>query len=134
MARGADPHSDREEIEEGRQSAGALAALLLGPSLWALHFLVVYVAAAIACARAPEALTAVRAGIGGATVAALVAIVLLMLPAWREWRRAGDAPSDGGTREGRQRLLAFTALLLCGLSAVAVVFSALPAALAGTCS
>jgi ABC-type uncharacterized transport system YnjBCD permease subunit len=71
-----------------------------------------------------------RLGIGGATLAAFVAIGLLAIAAWRDWRSAGAAPND----RRRVRFLAFTALLLCGLSAVAVVFSALPAALAGTCT
>lgn len=130
----ADPHHDPEELEEARQSGGSILALAFGPSIWAVHFLIVYVAGAIACEKAPAAMWQVRVGIGAATAVALVAILLVSVPAWREWRRAGDVRTDRDTPTARSRFLGYAALLLSGLSVVAVVFSALPAALAGACS
>jgi hypothetical protein len=111
--------------------------LALSPGLWAVHFLVCYVGAAIWCARwAPPGagLGPVRGVVAVATAVALAAIATT---GWRGWRRhrGGGAhrPHDDDTPGDRHRFLGFATALLSGLSAVAVVFTALAAVFIGDC-
>ena len=105
----------------------SLWTLFTAPAIWAGHFLVCYVAAAVACARGVD-LALVRLGIAGVTVLALGGIVVAGLLAWRQWGfGTGDPPHDEGTRHSRLLFQGFATLLLCGLSFVAVVYQALPA-------
>jgi hypothetical protein len=105
----------------------SLWTLFTAPAIWAGHFLVCYVAAAVACARGVD-LALVRLGIAGVTVLALGGIVVAGLLAWRQWGfGTGDPPHDEGTRRSRLLFQGFATLLLCGLSFVAVVYQALPA-------
>lgn len=106
--------------------------LVVGPALWCLYFLAVYITAAIHCAAAP----APRAGIGGVRIAIAVlglltigAIGMAARDAWRRWHAAGGGgpPHDDDSRQSRSQFLAFSALLLCGLSIVATIYVALPA-------
>jgi hypothetical protein len=111
----------------------SLWTLFTAPVIWAAHFLVCYVAAAVACARGAD-LALVRLGIGGATVLALLGIVLAGMLAWRQWGfGSGDPPHDAGTRADRLLFQGFATLLLCGLSFVAVVYQALPAVFLTDC-
>lgn len=111
----------------------SLWTLFTAPVIWAAHFLVCYVAVAIACARGAE-LALVRLGILGATVLALGGILLAALLAWRQWGfGAGDPPHDAGTRDDRLLFQGFATLLLAGLSFVAVLYQALPAAFLTDC-
>ena len=111
----------------------SLWTLFTAPVIWAGHFLVCYVAAAVACARGLD-LGLVRLGIAGATVLALGGIVVAGLLAWRQWGfGTGDPPHDAGTRQDRLLFQGFATLLLCGLSFVAVVYQALPAVFLTDC-
>jgi hypothetical protein len=125
----------------------SLWSLIISPSVWAAHFLFVYVFAAIICEKAPAGgaillgLDAVRLGVLAATLVALAAIVWAGLVAWTRWRdQASQAQSrifaahDSDTVESRRRFMAFSAVLLSGLSFVAVVFQALPAVFIATCA
>ena len=58
--------------------------MILAPTVWAVHFCVVYGWTAVQCARAggPDA---ARTGILIATAVALMAIVVLGWKAWRQW-------------------------------------------------
>lgn len=115
----------------------SLWTLFTGPVVWAAHFLVCYVGAAIYCAK-PELLgvdfTAVRMGIAAAT---LLALGLIALSAWLAWRQWGfgsdDPPHDDPTRRDRLLFQGFATLLLSGLSFVAVIFVALPALFVTEC-
>ncbi|TJX01012.1 MAG: hypothetical protein E5X43_08655 [Mesorhizobium sp.] len=108
-----------------------LWTLFTAPVVWAAHFLVCYVGAAIYCAK-PElvglSFSAVRAGIAVATV---VALSLIALSAWLAWRQWGfgtdDPPHDDPTRRDRTLFQGFATLLLSGLSFIAVIFTAMPA-------
>ena len=111
--------------------------LVTGPTVWAVHFLACYLIGAVWCAKAasPAApLDGVRIVLGGIT------IVALLLIAWFGWRglrqhRFGTAtlPHDAATAGDRHRFLGFATLLLCGLSFVAVLYSAFVIAIIGTC-
>ncbi|MFD1331721.1 hypothetical protein ACFQ4O_06870 [Methylopila musalis] len=122
-----------------------LITLVAAPTAWAAHFLVSYVVAAASCAKAmPDArvftgtawpdLTPARIAIGVATLLALGVIALSARQAWGHWEN-GDAepPYDDATRDDRQQFLGFATLLLCGLSALGVIFVALPAVFIGDC-
>lgn len=121
-------------LPERRASLWQLTA---GPATWAVHFLASYVTAAIWCARAAT----VAAPLGTARVALIaytvVALGVIAAVGWRSWRqhRWGDAelPHDAASAGDRHRFLGFATLLLCGLSFVAVVYSALAIGLIGTC-
>ena len=111
----------------------SLWTLFTAPVIWAAHFLVCYVAAAVACARGVD-LALVRLGIAGVTLGALGGIVVAGLLAWRQWDfGADDPPHNEATRHGRLLFQGFATLLLCGLSFVAVVYQALPALFIADC-
>ncbi|MGX9115665.1 hypothetical protein ACWTU6_03060 [Mesorhizobium sp. BHbsci] len=108
-----------------------LWTLFTAPVVWATHFLVCYIGAAVYCAK-PELIglsfSAVRAGIAAAT---LIALSLIALSAWLAWRQWGfgtdDPPHDDPTRRDRTLFQGFATLLLSGLSFIAVIFTAMPA-------
>jgi Kef-type K+ transport system membrane component KefB len=108
-----------------------LWTLFTAPVVWAAHFLVCYIGAAIYCAK-PElvglSFSAVRAGIAAVTV---IALSLIALSAWLAWRQWGfgtdDPPHDDPTRRDRTLFQGFATLLLSGLSFIAVIFTAMPA-------
>jgi hypothetical protein len=119
---------------EHRQSFIVIAA---SPSVWAGHFLLCYVTAAVWCAKQPTALAplqSVRIAVAIYTVVALAAIALV---GWRGWRahRYGDEapPHDADSPEDRHRFIGFATVLLSGLSAIAVIQAALVAVFVGTC-
>lgn len=114
-----------------------LALLAASPTIWAAHFLLSYCTAAVWCekfAPATGALGAAGAAIWVFTAVALAAIAAVGRHAWRR-HRYGDAelPHDFDSPEDRHRFLGFACALLSGLSAVAVLYSALAVALVGSC-
>lgn len=121
-------------VAEERQSFVILAA---APTVWAAHFLLCYVTAAIWCAKQSTAfapLLPVRVAIAIYTVVALVAIATVGWIGWRAHRYPGGAvPHDADTPEDRHRFIGFATVLLSGLSAVAVVQAALVAVFIETC-
>jgi hypothetical protein len=112
--------------------------LTFGPAIWAFHFLVCYVGAAIFCAKWAEPQSAWRLlqiGIAAATAAALAGIAFV---GWRAYHRWGfgegaQPPHDADSAEDRGRFLGLATLLLSGLSFVATVYTALAAVLAASC-
>ena len=109
----------------------SLWTLFTAPIIWALHFLVCYVGAAIYCAKPGlfgVGFDAVRIGIGVATAAALALIVLSGFLAWRQWGFGmDDPPHDEATDHSRKLFQGFATLLLSGLSFIAVVYAGMPA-------
>lgn len=111
--------------------------LVVSPTIWAAHFLLCYVTAAIWCAKAPSAL----ASLGGVRTAVIVFTLLALAGitamGWTGYRRhsygAGAAPHDDDTPEDRHRFMGFATLLLSGLSAVAVIYAALVIVFVETC-
>ena len=96
--------------------------------VWAAHFLVCYVLAAVWCAKRGDiGFGVVQAGIAAATLAALAMILLSAWLAWRQWGFGTyDPPHDDPTSHDRRRFQGFATLLLSGLSFVAVLYVALP--------
>ena len=123
-----------EELAEENQSLLLLAA---SPMIWAAHFFLSYVTAAIWCAKAAgpdDPLGGARVGIAIYTVLALGGIGGI---GWRAFRRhrygTATLPHDDDSPEDRHRFLGFSALLLSGLSAVAVLYAALAAVFIRSC-
>lgn len=111
-----------------------LWVLIVPPTAWAAHFLFSYLWAAISCAKTGSLVRIPWLYIGG-TVAALIVIALAGWIAWRQSRTPGDPPPhEQATRIDRLRFLATATLLLAGLSAVSVVFTALPVVFLRQCS
>jgi len=121
-------------IAEQNESLWRLTA---APLVWAAHLLLSYCTAAIWCAKVAargESLGMARLAIGGYSAVALAAILVI---GWRGYKRhtfAGSTlPHDFDSPEDRHRFLGFATLLLSGVSAVAVIYQALAAALIGSC-
>jgi hypothetical protein len=121
-----------------------LWTLLMPPTVWALHFLFCYLVAAVACAKGGISLTApgfsyaplegLRPMVALGTVVALVLIGIGARQAWRHWGMGQDLPPhDTASDEDRQHFLGYATLLLSALSAVSVLFIALPAFLILDC-
>lgn len=111
--------------------------LAASPLIWAAHFLASYCTAAIWCARfvgPDKALSSARLAIAVYTILALIGVAII---GWHGFKRDGfggshlrhdiDSPLD------RHRFLGFMTLLLSGLSAVAVIYTALAAVFIGSC-
>jgi hypothetical protein len=122
------------ELPEENESLWVLTA---APAMWAGHFVLSYVTAAIWCAKVagPDgSLGNVRVAIAIYTIIALAGIGLT---AWRGFQRhsleGSTLPHDFDSPRERHRFLGFATLLLSGLSAVAIVYVALAAVFIGSC-
>jgi hypothetical protein len=116
----------------------SLWAMIVSPTIWAIHFLACYIVAAIFCAKAgtPSVdLATIRWWIAGFTVLALGGIAASGIQAFRlgHFVEGKAAPHDADTIHDRRRFLAYATLLLSGLSFVATLFVALPAVFVGSC-
>jgi hypothetical protein len=115
----------------------SLWLLTIGPVIWAAHFLLCYITAAVWCAKFVPAggpLGNVRSAIVWYTAFALVAIGAVGWEGWRRHQFGTEATThDLDTREDRHRFLGFATLLLAGLSAVGVIYAALAAQYFETC-
>lgn len=103
--------------------------LIVSPGIWAAHFLLSYVTAAVWCAKfAPSAggtLQPVRWAIAFYTVVALAGIALNGFGGLRRHNFGTESlPHDFDTPGDRHRFLGFATVLLAGLSAVATLFAA----------
>jgi hypothetical protein len=123
------------ELPEKEES---LWALVLPPTLWALHFLLSYGTAAIWCAKLAGdggSLFGARVAIAVYTGLALLGVFVAGYRGFRRHRFAGSPlPHDADTPDDRHRFLGFATLLLSGLSAIAIVYSALAAVFVGSCA
>jgi hypothetical protein len=115
----------------------SLWTLAWTPTVWAAHFLLCYVLAALVCQDAARGLTfdGLRLAIGGFSVLAWLLIGVHAVRCARDVRGVPDG--DGGVAaepaRTRRRFFAAAGLLLAALSAVAVLYSALPALFFGDC-
>ncbi|RFC62580.1 hypothetical protein DYI37_15120 [Fulvimarina endophytica] len=120
-----------------RQTADNLWTLIAPPTIWAFHFVICYVVAAVRCApnTGPfEAILATRWFILAFTLVCLLAIALIFRRSVVEWRGHGSGTvNDEDNPTARERFLEFSTILLAGLSFLAVVFTALPAAFITDC-
>lgn len=114
-----------------------LWTLFTAPVIWALHFLLCYVTAAVFCAKQVEpevGIETIRIAIAAGTLVALALIVLSGFLAWRQWGFGlDDPPHDDPTPADRRHFQGFATLLLSGLSFVAVIFDALPVLFIAEC-
>lgn len=115
----------------------SLWLLIVSPLIWAAHFMLSYITAAIWCAKMAglsEPITGVRVAIAVYTALAVLGIGI---NGWSGYRKHnyGDAmlPHDDDTPEDRHRFLGFATLLLAALSFVAVIFAALVAVFIWRC-
>ena len=115
----------------------SLWILTVSPTLWAAHFLLSYLTAAVWCAKVvgrDGSLATVRMAIAVYTVLALLGIGI---NGWMGYRRHsfGDSstPHDFDSPADRHRFLGFATLLLSALSAVATLYVALVAVFIETC-
>lgn len=108
--------------------------MILAPTVWAVHFCVVYGWTAVQCVRAggPDA---ARTGVLLATAVALVVIVVLGWKAWKQWDYLDDFDyvHDQPTTEHRREFLGHAGWLLAIVSAIGVGFNALPAIFIRSC-
>ena len=105
--------------------------VIAAPIIWAVHFLFCYVFAAIYCEKLGRdaSLDIATWVIVGATGLALLLIGLSTLRLWRVRGRSltdDDFEYEHNTPEERHRFLSHVALMLCVLSAVAVLYVAIP--------
>ncbi len=121
--------ADEQAPEAPLQERDSLWLITFSPTIWAVHFLLSYMAASVWCAKVAGRdgeLGDIRLAIG---VLTLVALTGIALTGWRGWRHHsfGDetAPHDFDTPGDRHRFLGFSTLLLSGLSFVATIFVAL---------
>jgi hypothetical protein len=117
-----------EPLPEEKESLWLLA---VSPAIWAAHFLLCYLTAAIWCEKLDGAHTTlglVRLAIALYTALALLGIGLNGWAGWRRHRHGSETtPHDFDTSEDRHRFLGFATLLLSGLSAIATLFVAMVA-------
>jgi hypothetical protein len=123
----------------------SLWLLTIGPTIWAAHLLLSYITAAVWCAKFVPAggpLNGVQTAIMGYTTAALIGIGVIGLEGFRRHRHPSTVLGASGTeatthdldtRDDRHRFVGFATLLLCGLSAVGVIYAATAAQYFDTC-
>ncbi|MGM3386759.1 hypothetical protein KXR94_03780 [Stutzerimonas stutzeri] len=119
----------QQALEAPPQERDTLWLITFSPTIWAVHFLLSYLAVSVWCAkvagRAGE-LGDIRLAIG---VLTLIALAGIALTGWRGWRKHSfghaTAPHDFDTPADRHRFLGFSTLLLSGLSFVATIYVAL---------
>ncbi|MGC9446779.1 hypothetical protein [Cereibacter johrii] len=127
--------SQEQEFSEERAS---LWKITFAPTIWAVHFVLCYGAAAVFCAKVPSAEAEVdllRWGMAALTLLALAGILLVARSAWKQWDFLDDYDyaHAGGNSEDRHEFLGHAAFLLAIVSFVGTVYTALPALFAGTC-
>ena len=121
-------------LAEQHQSFIILAA---SPLVWAGHFMLCYVTAAVWCAKQHSPLVSlmtVRTAFAIYTLAALGAIAIIWWVGYRAHRLGHEsAPHDDDSPEDRHRFIGFATVLLSGLSALAVVYAGLVAVFIESC-
>lgn len=126
------------EIERETGHGTDLWRVIAAPIVWALHFLFCYVFAAVFCEKVGRAasLNQPTLVVIGATLVALAIIAWLTLGIWRVRARSltdDDFEFEHNTPEERHRFLSHVALMLCVLSAIAVLYVTIPMLYLSTC-
>lgn len=124
-----------QERREFREEAESLWRITLAPLAWVAHFVTSYGVAAVTCAKAPALLDSARIGLALATLVALALICWLGWRAWLQWdlRNTGDYTNALGEAEDRHQFLGHAAVLLATISAIGVIYGALPVLLLDSC-
>ena len=133
-----DKRADGGTREELPESQATLWQLVIAPSIWALHFLLSYITAAVWCAKLVEyggPLGGARVAVGLYTLLAIAGIGVIFIRALRKARYGtATVPHDFDTAADRHRFLGFATVLLAGLSMVATLYVALPVVFIGNCA
>ena len=119
-------HSDVIETGPAREGVSRLLDLAFGFFIWAAHFLVVYVGAALACALAPDAAgssAALQTTLTLVTVAAAAVLVLHGL-----WRYLGQRELP------EQRFPMYVTIGCDAIALVAIVWQLFPIFLVPACA
>ncbi|RLQ89538.1 hypothetical protein D8780_09625 [Notoacmeibacter ruber] len=130
---------NKEERRRFAEEASSLWLITLSPLAWAIHFILSYGGAALYCARfAPAEFDPVpfmRLSIAGITVLALAVIGYVAWVSWRQWDYLDDYDYDHAKAVGEDRheFLGHAAFLLSIMSAIAVIYVAMPAIFMETC-
>jgi hypothetical protein len=121
-------------VHERRQS---LWLLTVSPVIWALHFLVSYLGAALWCGPLQAhggGAVPLQMAVAGTALIALAGIGITGRAGWRKHSYGSETPPhDEDTPEDRHRFLGFATVLLSALSAIATVYVALSVLLIGSC-
>ncbi len=121
----AQPHPSHRHHERHER----LWFIAVSPTIWAVHFLLSYITAAIWCAKYASrdgSLGPVRWAIVGYTIVAFAGIGLMARHGLRRHRSGSESvPHDFDTAGDRHGFLGYATVLLSALSAVAVIFAAL---------
>ena len=128
-------HDSSNVVAEDRQS---LWLLVVSPTIWAAHFLVSYIGAAVWCGKVMQqtgGIGAVRTLIIGFALIALAGIAFTGLRGWRKHTHGeGAPPYDKDTPEDRHQFLGFATVLLSALSAIAIVYVSIATLFIGSCA
>lgn len=108
--------------------------MVAAPVVWALHFVAIYAWTAIDCAKTDTPDPA-RIVIAALTVLALALIASIGWRAWVQWDYPTDHHyvHDKPSGEDRREFLGHVGFLLSVLSAIGVIFAALPAIFIRNC-
>lgn len=108
---------------------------VVAPIVWSTHFTACYIWVAMACGRFRTSGEAtLDAAIGTMTAVALALISAVFVRALVQLRYAlPQQPHDDPTPEDRSRFMAFTTLLLAGMSWIATLYIGLAAWSIGGC-
>lgn len=119
------------EVRRETGSGTDLWRILISPLIWAVHFLACYITVAVFCEKMGRA-----AALGPAEIAVIVYTLLALAgigwSTWGLWRVRGRSLTDNdfeyehNTPEERHRFLSHVALILSVLSAVAIIYVAIP--------
>ena len=122
------------QAAESRQRLWIVPA---SPAIWAAHFMVCYITAALWCGMVvgrDGSLLTVRMAISAFTVVALAAIAGVWWLGYRAHASGNaDLPHDDDTPEDRHRFMGFATVLLSGLSGLAVIYTAMTVLFIETC-
>lgn len=115
----------------------SLWAVIISPVIWALHFMLSYITAAVWCAKfapAAETLGPVPWLIIAYTAVGLIGIGLNGVSGWRRHRLdSAEPPHDADFPASRTRFLGYATFLLAVLSGVATLFSSFVVLFFRTC-
>jgi hypothetical protein len=124
----------RPRAAESRQRLWIVPGPLV---IWAAHFMLCYITAAVWCGKFAGRLAPLgpaRTAIAAYTAIALVIIGVIAVIGYRGHALgAEDPPHDADSPEDRHRFLGLAALLIAGLSGVAVIYSAMTVLFVETC-
>ncbi|SFP43226.1 hypothetical protein [Tranquillimonas alkanivorans] len=127
-----------EEPPKRLLEEGSVWIMIAAPCIWALHFLLSYWAAAVWCAKLADRydpILPVRAGVAVLTLVALAVVAWLARYAVRRYQGRLLIQEDltEHSEAERTRFLGHATLLLCALSAAAIIFDSMPILVFDSC-